>query len=172
LAAAASLSTATLLALVGGSCSKVANSPASPTPSAGTSASATVSAPGLEQQTHAKINAYRTSSGLPALVWNDTIANVARQHSVNMAGGTVTFGHDGFGERVTAIGQTIPLTGAAENLAMASGLSDPASAVVTGWLGSASHKPHIDGDYNLTGIGVAIAANGSIYFTQIFVKPR
>ncbi len=45
-----------------------------------------------------------------------------------------------------------------------------AREVVDGWLHSPGHRRNIMGDFRLTGIGVAEAANGMIYFTQIFVK--
>ncbi len=172
LASAASLAAAGLMAWSSASCSKGASTPSSPTTTTVASAVATFTAAALEQQVHAKINAYRTSSGLAALTWNDAVAEQARRHSSSMAGGSSAFGHDGFTDRVIAIGQAIAVAGASENVAMTSGLSDPAAAVVTGWLNSATHKPNIDGDFGLTGVGVAVSSSGSIYFTQIFVKAR
>ena len=172
LAAAVLLIVVGLMALSSASCTKATNSPASPTTSTVATGVASYTASSLEQQVHSKINAYRVANALAALGWNDVVAEQARRHSSDMASGAVSFGHDGFSDRVTAIGQAIALSGAAENVAMASGLSDPASAVVTGWLNSPTHKPNIDGDFGLTGIGVAISSNGSIYFTQIFVKAR
>jgi uncharacterized protein YkwD len=172
LASAVLLIAAGLTASSSASCSKATSSPASPTTSTVATGVAAYTASSLEQQIHAKINAYRVANALAALGWNDAVAEQARKHSSDMASGAVSFGHDGFSDRVTAIGQAIALSGAAENVAMASGLSDPATAVVTGWLNSATHKPNIDGDFGLTGIGVAISSSGSIYFTQIFVKAR
>jgi uncharacterized protein YkwD len=172
LASAALLSAAGLMVWSSASCSKGASTPASPTTTTVSSAVASYTASSLEQQTHARVNAYRVANALAALGWNDAVAEQARKHSSDMASGAAAFGHDGFSDRVTAIGRTMALSGAAENVAMTSGLSDPASAVVTGWLNSATHKPNIDGDYGLTGIGVAISSSGSIYFTQIFVKAR
>jgi uncharacterized protein YkwD len=45
-----------------------------------------------------------------------------------------------------------------------------AKAVVDGWLKSAPHKKNIEGNYNLTGIGLAKDRKGVIYFTQIFLR--
>jgi uncharacterized protein YkwD len=52
------------------------------------------------------------------------------------------------------------------------GLPGPMSAreVVDGWLHSPGHRRNIESDFRLTGIGLATAGNGMIYFTQIFVK--
>ena len=149
------------------SCSKSSDSPSAPSSGSGTTSTSTEAA--LEQQTHAKINDYRTSKGLAALTWNDVIADQARQHSRNMANGSVAFGHDLFSTRTDAIAEIIPLASAAENVA--SGY-DSAEAVVSGWLSSAGHKANIEGYYNLTGIGVARASNGAAFFTQIFIKSR
>jgi uncharacterized protein YkwD len=172
LPSAASLAALTLLSLSAVSCSQIANALASPTSGTGSSAASSYSATALEQQVYAKINDYRVSRGMSVLAWNDAVAAQARQHSSNMANGLVAFGHDGFNDRVNAIAQALAISSAAENLAMSSGLSDPAGTVVNGWLGSASHKPHIEGDFDVTGVGVAIASNGSIYFNQMFAKLR
>jgi uncharacterized protein YkwD len=124
----------------------------------------------IEQSAHAKINTYRASKGLSALEFNETIAAQARAHSADMAAGRVAFSHDGFDARVAAIAKVISVSGAAENVAFNNGFSDPASEAVTGWLNSSGHRANIEGDYDLTGIGVARAADGAYYFTQIFVK--
>lgn len=152
-----------LVACRGGSSSPT--SPSAPQTSNATEAT-------LEQQTHAKVNDYRTTKGLASLAWSDVIAEQARQHSKNMATGATGFGHDGFSTRISVIAQTIPYTSAAENVAMTSRRSDPATDVVNGWLNSAGHKANIEGNFNVTGVGVASASNGSLYFTQIFIKAR
>jgi uncharacterized protein YkwD len=159
-----------LASLLAHSCSKDAGTPS--TPSSGSPTTSTPTEAALEQQTHAKINDYRASKGLATLTWNDVIAEQARQHSKNMANGSVAFGHDGFSARTDAIGKTIPLAGAAENVAMTSVVSDPPSTIVNEWINSSGHKANIEGSYNLTGIGVARASNGAVYFTQIFIKSR
>ena len=45
-----------------------------------------------------------------------------------------------------------------------------AREVVDGWLHSPGHRRNIEGDFRLTGIGLAEGSNGMIYFTQIFVR--
>ena len=78
------------------------------------------------------------------------------------------FGHEGFNERIDLIRKHLgPLHVVAENVA-----EGPMSAreVVDGWLHSPGHRRNIEGDFRLTGIGVATARNGMIYFTQIFTK--
>jgi uncharacterized protein YkwD len=85
-----------------------------------------------------------------------------------MLTGRSPFGHDGFHERIDRIkGKVGFVSLAGENVA-----SGPMSAreVVDGWLHSPGHRRNIEGDFRLTGIGVATAKNGMVYFTQIFIK--
>jgi uncharacterized protein YkwD len=114
------------------------------------------------------INEFRRSKGLPALQANSYISSVALDHSRDMLTGKSPFGHDGFRQRIDRIsGKLGRLHVAAENVA-----SGPMGAreVVDGWLHSPGHRRNILGDFQLTGIGVAEAASGMIYFTQIFVR--
>ncbi len=124
----------------------------------------------LEVNAHNQVNAYRASKGLPALVWNDALANQARQHSASMANGQTAFGHDGFQERVKGSGVTYQ--GAAENVAYNQGYNDPVTVAVEGWLKSPGHLQNIEGSYDTAGIGVARNAKGEIYLTQVFVRSR
>ena len=56
-----------------------------------------------------------------------------------------------------------------ENVAM-NNSPIPAQVVVRGWINSEGHKKNMEGDYDLTGVGIARSRNGSWYFTQIFVS--
>ncbi|MBD2458664.1 CAP domain-containing protein [Nostoc sp. FACHB-87] len=132
----------------------------------------TVNTAKLEAEVFTQINQYRASLGLPALTRNSTIDNQARTHSQNMAQGRVAFGHDGFGARIQAIAVTIPYSAAAENVAYNQGYSNPATQAVQGWLRSPGHLANIKGNYNLTGVGVAVNSRGAVYFTQIFIRRR
>jgi uncharacterized protein YkwD len=140
-------------------CAKGDVGPAAPSPPAMLS---------LEQQTHSRINAYRASKGLPSLTWSDVIANQARRHSQSMASGKTRFGHGGFRDRLAIIGRSIQWSHGGENAA----ISRTASGAVAVWLKSRGHRKEIEGKFNLTGIGAARAANGSVYFTQIFIDSK
>jgi uncharacterized protein YkwD len=114
------------------------------------------------------VNEYRAKHGLSPLRADPAIAADAEIHSRNMAAGRVPFGHDGFNERVTDLGHKInSLSGCAENVA--AGEIDAKEAVHM-WLNSPGHKKNIEGNYNLSGIGVAKGSDGQLYFTQIFVR--
>ncbi len=131
-------------------------------------AQSSINTAALEQSVFNQINNYRVSKGLAGLTRNSAIDNQARNHSQNMANGTVAFGHTGFSERVRATG--ISFRTAGENVAYNGGYSDPAKKAVQGWLNSPGHLNNIRGNYNLTGIGVAVTSTGRVYFTQIFIR--
>lgn len=122
----------------------------------------------IEQSGFDKVNAYRATQGLPALVRNTFIDTQCRIHSQNMANGSVPFGHQGFSTRVINTG--IRYTSAAENVAYNQGYADSAKVAVDGWLKSAGHLANIKGNFNLAGMGVAVNPQGAWYFTQIFIK--
>lgn len=125
---------------------------------------------GLEKAVNQQINQYRASKKLPPLSIDPQISQVARIHSENMANGKVSFSHDGFEGRAKAI--TIPYKSVAENLAYNFGYSDPVRNAVEGWIKSDGHRKNMEGQFNVTGIGVAKNAKGEYYFTQLFVRSR
>jgi uncharacterized protein YkwD len=118
----------------------------------------------FETEVHRLVNLHRTGMGLPALEWNNIIANECRQHSQEMANAH-TINHDGFNERINKIGETISWSWAGENVAY----NYSAQGAVTAWLNSPGHKSNIESNSNLTGVGVAYDG-GTIYFTQIFIR--
>lgn len=126
----------------------------------------------LEKSVFAQINQYRNSQDLPAIEWNNTIANQSRIHAQEMASGKATFSHDGFKERVQVISQQIRLQTAAENLANNFGYSNPGEQAVEGWINSPGHQKNMVGNYDLSGIGIAKNPEGTYYFNQIFIKTR
>jgi uncharacterized protein YkwD len=125
----------------------------------------------MESKTFELVNQDRQTKGLAALVWNDAIANAARRHSVDMAAGTVPFGHDGLSDRINGLGASMSISAAGENVGTESGGADPAAIVVQAWLNSAGHLANIENAANsATGIGIAVSSGGSYLFTQIFVS--
>lgn len=98
---------------------------------------------------------------------NEAIAAEAVKHSTAMADGKTAFGHDGFDARVGSIKRQLAATRKfAENVAYG---HLGAKEVVDIWLNSPGHRHNIEGaTYNMTGIGTAKRADGTIFFTQIF----
>ena len=132
-----------------------------------TRAAASISA--MEQAVLQQINEYRRQKGLSTLTLNATISQQARIHSQDMANSHV-LSHDGFDTRIQTIGKSIAYRAAAENVAYNMGYANPDRQAVTGWLKSTGHRQNIEGNYRLTGIGVAKNAQGEYYFTQIFIR--
>jgi uncharacterized protein YkwD len=120
----------------------------------------------LEREVYARVNAHRASRHRSPLGWSDVVAEQARLHSREMLRRGGRLSHNGFKERVAIIKRTYPWTRAAENVAV----SRTAGGVVERWLKKRGHRSNIEGDYDLTGVGAAIAPNGTVYFTQIFIK--
>ncbi|MGL5880948.1 MAG: CAP domain-containing protein [Xenococcaceae cyanobacterium] len=126
----------------------------------------------LEKSIFQKINEYRRSQNLTTLKFDDRLSEQARIHSQAMASGNVPFSHDRFEERTRAIEGAIDYRSIAENVAYNQGFGDPVTQAIDGWLKSPSHRQNIEGNFNLTGIGVAKNSRNEYYFTQIFVLQR
>ena len=125
----------------------------------------------IERAIHEQVNQYRQSQNLPALTLNSTISEQSRIHSQNMVE-SKNLSHEGFKGRVEAIAQSISYKSAAENVATNLGYDDPATRAVEGWIDSPGHQENMVGDFDLTGVGVAVTSGGQYYFTQMFVKSR
>ena len=84
-----------------------------------------------------------------------------------MATKKIPFRHDGFDERMAAISRQLKnVSATAENVAYG---ANTAKDVVDMWLHSPGHKKNIEGNYNLTGLGIEKGTDGQLYYTQIFV---
>ena len=114
------------------------------------------------------INQYRLQRGLGSLKLEPAISEEAKNHSLDMAENIVPFGHDGFYKRAHQLAKVFPQShAAAENAAYA--YTDDQD-VVKQWINSPDHRKNIEGNYNLTGIGVAYDKTGKVYVTQLFLR--
>lgn len=123
----------------------------------------------LEQQVHDLVNEHRSRVGLLPLVYDEAIAETARQHSRDMANGYVGMSHEGADLRSESLARVIPFREFAENVSTNS--DDPATtarSAVEGWLQSSGHRTNIEGSFDLTGVGIARSGN-TFFFTQIFL---
>lgn len=124
----------------------------------------------LERTVYQQVNQYRQSRNLPPLAIDERISQQARLHSQAMANGSVSFSHNGFDQRAQAIAQMIPNRGTAENLAYNQGYTDPVTQALRGWVASEVHRRNLEGQYTITGIGVAQNSRGQVFLTQLFVQ--
>jgi uncharacterized protein YkwD len=127
----------------------------------------------LEQQCLDEINRVRRHSGLPRLNFYDDLLPVARDYSRRMAEQHF-FSHsdpDGRTVRERVEEADIRWRMVGENLAYSNGYVNPVAASLHGWMDSAGHRRNIlDPDFRLTAIGVWIKEDGTVYFTEIFLK--
>jgi uncharacterized protein YkwD len=131
----------------------------------------------LEDALHESVNQVRRSEGLIPLRRDPAIDRVARAHSRDMIARGY-FAHD------TPEGLTPPdrlarggVTGislAGENVGLTNRGGDPNQEIVAGWLASPIHRQNLLAPmFNATGIGVARAADGTFFYTQLYVTvPR
>ncbi|MGI8641675.1 MAG: CAP domain-containing protein [Pyrinomonadaceae bacterium] len=126
-----------------------------------------------ERQVFEFINKKRTEISLTPLIWNDDIAKIARIHSENMASNKF-FNHAGLdGSMVNNRADAIGLSkwrAIGENIAYNRGYANPLEFVVEGWMKSPAHRENIlNNRWQESGIGIAITADGTYYFTQVFL---
>jgi uncharacterized protein YkwD len=119
------------------------------------------------------INEKRIQNGLAPLTWSNGLANVAREHSQNMAEFQF-FEHRGLDNKLVsdrADKHSVPKwRSIGENIAYNRGFSDPIAKTVQLWLDSPSHRRNmLSSDWKESAIGVAIAEDGAYYFTQVFL---
>jgi uncharacterized protein YkwD len=127
----------------------------------------------LEQQCLDEVNRVRLARRLQPLDFYEDLLSVARGYSRRMAEQHFFSHSDPEGrtvrERVDQAEIRWRIVG--ENLAYSNGYLNPVMASISGWMESPGHRRNIlDPDYNLTAIGAWISPDGTVYFTEIFIK--
>ncbi len=130
------------------------------------------SAASMEQRAFELVNAERARKGLRPLVWDAELTRMARTYSEKMARQNF-FSHkapDGQGLRERSRASGIAgFKRLGENLAYNKGFADAVLCAVVGWMRSEGHRDQIlDGEFTRSGLGIARAADGRVYFTQLF----
>jgi uncharacterized protein YkwD len=128
----------------------------------------------LEKAVIEAVNRERTERGLARLIRSPELSAVARGHCEDMIRREFIahVNPDGMGtaERVDLAGIYFAKLG--ENVHMNRGAADPISFAIERWLGSPGHrKTMLDPDYVQTGVGAAMADDGRIFLTQLFMVP-
>ncbi len=119
------------------------------------------------------LNQKRAENGLRPLMWSDDLERVARIHSQNMADFKF-FDHRGIdGKMVSDRADCLGVgnwRSIGENIAFNRGFADPVAKAIELWLDSPSHRHNLmDENWKESAVGVAVAADGSYYFTQVFL---
>lgn len=113
-----------------------------------------------------RVNSYRVSRGLPALVWDRRAAAVAKAHSRDMFEGRY-FSHtspDGRSLRDRLHARALQYSSAGENIAWG---QETGRDVLRAWLRSKGHRRNIEGrDFTHHGVGKV-----GPYWTHIFIRP-
>lgn len=130
----------------------------------------------LERRAFELINQQRAKISLEPLAWSDDAAKIARLHSENMAnynffshtgldGSLVNDRADLFGvKKWQAIG---------ENIAYNQGFENPVEFAVERWMQSSKHRDNLlNSRWKESGIGIAVTANGTYYFTEVFLTRK
>lgn len=123
-----------------------------------------------ELQVFELVNSYRHGVGLPRLLPDDHLTQVAREYSEAMARGGHPFGHEGVEDRARRVGERVRFLTMGENLYAVQPLSPLSSwHAVTGWLESPAHRAVIEGCFDRSGVGAVVDSAGQVYYTQLFV---
>ncbi len=124
-----------------------------------------------EQQVFELVNKERAARGLQQLSYNSEVARVARFKSQDMINkGYFSHTSPTYGspfKMMESFG--IRFSNGGENIAYG---QRTAQEVMNSWMNSAGHKANIlSAAYTQIGVGVAKASNGTLYWTQLFIKP-
>ncbi len=131
---------------------------------------------GLEAALHEAVNRYRADRHLIRLERRKDLDAVARAHSLDMARRRYLSHRSpegaGWVERLGAA-RVEGFALAGENVGLTT-RGDPNREILTGWIHSEVHRRNLLArPYNATGIGVARAPDGTLYYTQLYLTfPR
>jgi uncharacterized protein YkwD len=142
-------------------------------PMSAASSSSSMSASSLERRAFDLINAQRTGNGERPLAWDAELCRMARMHSESMARQEF-FDHTGpDGRSMQERARNSNIRGwsmLAENIAYNQGFDDPAAFAVERWMRSSKHRDNIlNQSFTRSAIGIARAADGRVYLTQVFI---
>jgi uncharacterized protein YkwD len=130
-------------------------------------------ATGDEKRAFDLINNVRRASGLAPLALDADLCRLARLHSGDMATNNFFNHHNPEGLDAAGRARQEGVRGwraLGENIALNQGYDNPADFAVERWMKSAKHRANLaNASWTHTGIGVARAADGTFYFTQVFM---
>jgi len=125
----------------------------------------------LEDEVIRLVNVEREKNGLPALEKNNEVCRVARTKSYDMIEKNY-FSHSSpvYGSPFNMMEHHgLKFSAAAENIGM--GQKTPAE-IMKSWMDSPGHRANIlSKTVTQIGVGAGKTANGTLYWTQLFIKP-
>jgi len=134
-------------------------------------AESTQSLSSMERWVYEQMNNHRAAKGLPPLVLDDWLTMQAREHSQAMSSDKVPFDRQSLQQRNQEIMNAGSYQGVSTIIGMTQGYINPAQANVSNWLKDGDvNLTSIEGEYKLTGVGVAMNLRGEYYFTQVFLR--
>jgi uncharacterized protein YkwD len=141
--------------------------------SATRSRTARINATSDERRAFDLINSERRARGESSLVWDAELTRMARLHSESMARQNFFDHTNPQGENMTMRARACGICGwsaISENIAYNSGYDDPSAFAVQRWMTSPKHRANLlRGGFTHSGVGVARAADGRVFFTQVFI---
>jgi uncharacterized protein YkwD len=128
----------------------------------------------LEARALEAANEARARLDLAPLTLNRELLEVARAHSRDMVRSGFFHHREPGGrvpaDRVRAGGIRYKRVG--ENIHRSRGTDDPVATAISGWLDSPGHRGLLlSPEFSESAVGVAVAGDGTVYFTQLFLEP-
>jgi len=127
----------------------------------------------LERKAFDLINKQRETLAFEPLTWSDEVAKIARLHSENMANFKF-FSHAGLdglmvNDRADSFGIN-KWRAISENIAYNRGYENPVEFAVERWMLSPKHRDNLlNSRWTESGVGIAVTADGTYYFTEVFL---
>jgi len=125
----------------------------------------------LENEVIKLVNEEREKYGLPALVKNQELCRIARMKAYDMIENNY-FAHNSpiYGSPFNMMEhEGLNFSSAAENIGMG---QRTAAEIMKSWMDSPGHRANIlSKTVTNIGVGAAKAANGTLYWSQLFIKP-
>jgi len=126
----------------------------------------------LEAELEQAVNDVRSREGLIALLRDPRLDAVARAHSADMAQRRYLSHDTPEGQNPVdrlRQGGASGFTLAGENVGLTS-KGDPNREILEAWLASPAHRGNLLAPaFNATGVGIARGADGTLYYTQLYV---
>jgi uncharacterized protein YkwD len=128
---------------------------------------------------HSQVNSFRSSVGRKPVTRHAGLDKMAQQHSEFMRLNRGKFGkgaqgsltHYGFEERSLKAQRMMSMGEVGENIGTCSRQGPNAAPVlVNAWKNSSGHMKNMKGQWDVTGIGVSVDSDGTVFATQIFAN--